>query len=278
MRIVKAFGKSKLKQDRIGLAFIEDQLTFSLVSNNNEVLFSEKFSRESNVISSLLLLKEQIKHNYPCYLALPHNVAMVKEFNFSETKNETELNKLIKINALNFFSHATTDLYYDFEKLPTNNSRVRVVASKKENIAKWIKIFREVQLNLVRVSIDSFALEKFLIINQYLLSTKNYAVLWVSGKYLLQVIISSLTVVFMRSNTGFENNLQLLEELTKFLCLYENAKNSKNIDEIIVFYDRLLDDQALWPSEWKVVHYKKLRVLSNRNLPLSNLLTIGVTL
>ncbi len=277
MRIFKATSNAKT-QNRVGLAFIEDQLTFAVVSNNNEVLFSEKFNRGNNLVSSLLILKKHIKHNYPCYLVLPYSIAMIKEFNFGETNNEAELNKLIKMNALDFFSYPAADLYYDFEILAGNSRRVRLAASKKEYITNWIKIFRDAQLNLVRISIDSFVLEKFLVANQYLQHAKNYAVVLVFGRYLLQVIISSAIIVFMSSNMICENNFHLEEELTKFLCLYENTKKPKKIDEILVFYDAHLEAKTMWPSPWRVVQYKTLRGFAKQKLPLSNLLTVGVTL
>lgn len=263
---------------RLGIHVLDNYISY-VISDDNIVLEADSFSCDDTV-KSLLKIKNKAKDNCLCYLSISNQIAMIKELKFNDSYTEAQLLNIIKMNASSYFAYGADSLYYDFESISPDGHKIRVLASKKEEVSRWTMAFSQAKLILKCLTIDTLALENFFIKYNLLDKKKVYAIIFYQYNMLYQTIFNGCSFVFV-NNQNFVASpiLSFRDELVKFLCLYEINKNHKTIDEMIILTTDLPKNSDIkFNSSFKVSVYHDLEDLVRLKLPLWALLPLGVSL
>lgn len=211
---------------KVGVAIRASKMIYVLLKDHKQeqsMLGWGDFPLEE-IQPTLKRIKKEIGE-FSCYLALPHVDFILKTLSFGSQLKEREIAKLLHLNAEHYFTFPLSNLYYDYEFLDENKRKVRIVGSKKESINYWRNFFLKNEFNLKKISIDVLAVENFLKVNKLTNETTIYGIFICSNTDMLQVILVDNRVVFMNTLTAsFSTSISLLQEIDKFLRLYEASK------------------------------------------------------
>jgi hypothetical protein len=188
---------------------------------------------------------------------------------------------LLLLNTNDYFSHNPEEIFFDYEFLSKRKNKIRTMASKKQDVSNWLASFKEAGLYLKTITADALALEKFL--NYHRLVDKNtvFGVFYLDNQDLLQVIIVDGFVFFLNAiRLETSSSSCLMEEIAKFLKLYELNKGIFPVSDIIVFCEDIKIDCKKLDNYSLSVFYQSppLNVSPHANYPLTCLLPLGTVL
>lgn len=236
MKVQRFFKKSNLC--RAGVTLGSGGLTFVVVesqSGNVRVVDYGALANASH-IENLEQLKVYLRPKMHCHFALPYRSIMLKNLRFSESFKEHEIEKIISLNAHDYFSCPAADLALDFEFLDNTKNRIRVLAGKKEEVNYWRELFAKNTIGLRFVAADVLAFERFLNVYSFIEAWKIYVVVLQREHELLQMVVINNRVDQVRvsalSNMTTEN---IVREIAIFLRVYDSQCRDKVVTDLLIF-------------------------------------------
>lgn len=160
----------------------------------------------ANTISELL--HEQSISGANCYVVLAHGMYQMTQID-KPSVPEAEYSKALSFSAKDFFTispeNQLLDYYQNVSNVP-NNNKLNVVAGDRQVIEPVLDILKDLELNLIGISIEDIVLTNFVKDEN-----ANLVIFHNPGSQLLLGIIKDGELCFSRHIHGYDNLHQLSE-------------------------------------------------------------------
>lgn len=160
-------------------------------------------------------------------IAIPASIIITKNIPLAEQLKPKEVKHFLQFNAEKYFGLQNEKFNYDYQIITKDknveniNYELKIVAARKEQILKYLKVFQNIDVKIDAIDVDVFALKRS--IRWFYNDLKSpYAIVNIDTKRFIFCVVNDRNIIYFHTNYGmeFENVPYCISQIISQIEMY----------------------------------------------------------